>query len=83
MRVQTRDSCVIQLCITCDIYQLLDDNLGTEGVSLDISKAFDKIWDEDLLYKLNQNVRSVNFLNFITDFLYRRKQICLNRQFSS
>ena len=38
------DSCINQLlCITHDIYQLLDYGLETTGIFLDISKAFDKV----------------------------------------
>ena len=66
------DSCINQLLfITHDIYQSLDDGLETNGVFLDISKAFDKVWHEGLLLKLKQND---NLLNVITDFLYQRKQ---------
>ena len=64
-----------------DIYQSLDDDLETRGIFLDISKAFDKVWHEDLLFKLKQNGISVNLLNVITDFLYQRKQrVVLNGQ---
>ena len=73
------DSCINQLlCITHDIYQSLDDGLETRGVFLDISKAFDKVWHEGLLFKLKQNVISGNLLNVITDFLYQRKQRVLS-----
>ena len=69
------DSCISQvLCITHDIYQSLDDGLETRAAFLDISKAFDKVWHEDLLLKLKQNGISGNPLNVITDFLYQRKQ---------
>ena len=69
------DSCISQLlCITHDIYQSLDDGLATRGVFLDLSKAFDKVWHEGLLFKLKQNGVSGNLLNVITDFLYQRKQ---------
>ena len=79
------DSCINQLlCITHDIYQSLDDGLETRGVFLDISKAFDKVWHEGLLFKLKQNGISGNLLNVITDFLYQRKQrVVLNGQHSS
>ena len=70
--------------ITHNIYQSHDDGLETRGVFLDISKAFDKIWHEGLLFKFKQNGISGNLLNVITDFLYQRKQrIVLNRQHSS
>ena len=79
------DSCISQLlCITHDIYQSLDDGLETRAVFLDISKAFDKVWHEGLLFKLKQNGISGNLLNVITDFLYQRKQrVVLNGQHSS
>ena len=69
------DSCINQLlCITHDIYQSLDDGLETRGVLLDISKAFDKVWHEGLLFELKQISISGNLLSVITDFLYQRKQ---------
>ena len=84
IRVQTRGLINQLLCITHDIYQSLDDGLETRAVFLDISKAFDKVWHEGLLFKLKQNGISGNLLNVITDFLYQRKQrVVLNGQHSS
>ena len=79
------DSCISQLlCITHDIYQSPDDGLETRAVFLDISKAFDKVWHEGLLFKLKLNGISGNLLNVITDFLYQIKQkVVLNGQHSS
>ena len=79
------DSCINQLlCITHDIYQYFDGGLGTRAVFLDISKAFDKVWHEGLLYKLKQNSRSGNLLNIVKDFLSLRKQrVVLNGQYST
>ena len=79
------DSCISQLfCITHDIYQSLNDGLEARAVFFDISKAFDKVWHEDLLFKLKQSGISGNLLNVITDFLYQRKQrVVLNGQHSS
>ena len=49
-----------------------------------ISKAYDKVWHEDLLFKLKQNGISGNLLNVINDCLYQRKQrVVLNGQHSS
>ena len=36
---------------------------------LDISKAFDKVWYQGILYKLKQNDISGNLLETLTDFL--------------
>ena len=79
------DSCIDQLlCITHDIYQSLDGGPQARGVFLDISKAFDKVWHEGLLFKLKQNGISGNLLNVITNFLCQRKQrVVLNGQHSS
>ena len=47
------DSCIIQLvAITHDIFKAFDDGLEMRGVFLDISKAFNKVWHEGLIYKL-------------------------------
>ena len=79
------DSCISQLlCITRDIYKSLDDGLETRAAFLDISKAFDKVWHEGLLFKLKKNGISGNLLNLITNFLHQRKQrVVLNGQHSS
>ena len=78
------DSCFNQLlCITHDIHQSLDDELETRGIFLDISKAFDKIWYEGLLFKLKQNGISGNLLDVITESLYQKKErVILNGQHS-
>ena len=69
------DSCISQLlCITHNIYQSLDDGLETGAVFLDISKAFDQVCHEALLFKWKQNGILGNLLNAITDFLYQRKK---------
>ena len=53
------------------------------GVFLDISKAFDKVWHEGLLLKLNQNGIFGNLLKLLRDFLsYRKQQVVLNGQHS-
>ena len=50
------DSCANQLLfIIHNIYQLLEDGFKTRRVFIDISKAFDKVWHEGLLYKLKQD----------------------------
>ena len=79
------DSCINQLLfITHEIYKYFDDGYEVRGVLLDISKAFDKVWHNGLIYKLKQNGVSGNLLNLIIDFLDARKQRgILNGQYSS
>ena len=79
------DSCTFQLLsIVHEIYQSFDDSYEVRGVFLDISKAFDKVWHEGLIYKLEQNGISGNLLLLLTDFLKNRKQrVVLNGQVSS
>ena len=79
------DSCVNQLLsITHEIYHSLDNGLEVRGVFLDISKAFDKVWHERLILKLNQYGISENLLRLIKCFLKHRKQrVALNGQTSS
>ena len=79
------DSCINQLLsITHEIYKFFDDVYEVRGVFLDISKAFDKVWHNGLIYKLKQNGVSGNLFNLIIDFLDARKQrVVLNGQYSS
>ena len=54
------------------------------GVFLDISKAFDRVWLEGLLFNLRQNGISGELITLIKDFLSCRKQrVVLNGQHSS
>ena len=47
-----RDSCINQLIyVTNDIWNLLNEGLEG-GAFLDISKPFDKVWQEGLIYNL-------------------------------
>ena len=57
--------------------------LEVRSVFLDISKAFDKVWHDGIIYKLTQNGISGNLLNLLEDFLKERKQrVVLNGQVS-
>ena len=68
------DSCINQLLsITHEIYKSFDDGLEVRGVFLDISKAFDKVWHEGLIFKLKQNGISGDLLQILSDFLSNRK----------
>ena len=66
---KTGDSCINQLIsITHEIYKSFNDRYEVQGVFLDISKAFDKVWHQGLHYKLRQNGISGELLNILTDF---------------
>ena len=39
------------------------------GVLLDISKAFDKVWPEGIIFKIKQNGISSKLLIVLSDFL--------------
>ena len=55
------DSCVNQLlAITDEICKSFDDGFEVRGVFQDISKAFDKVWYEGLIFKLKENGISGN-----------------------
>ena len=68
------DSCIYQLlAIRHDIFLSFDSgpSLETRGVFLDVSKAFDRIWHDGLLFKLKENG---NLLELIKSFLSDRVQ---------
>ena len=82
---KTGDSCVNQLLsLTHEIYKSFDDGLDVRSVFLDISKALDKVWHEDIIFKLKQNGISGELLNLLCDFLRNRKQrVVLNGHVST
>ena len=81
------DSTVNQLIsITHTIFKAFDCNppLDVRSVYLDISKAFDRVWHDGLIYKLKRCGVSGNLLALINNFLKDRKQrTVLNGQSSS
>ena len=71
------DGCVNQLLyLVSEIYESFEcqNNLEVRAVFLDISKAFDKVWHEGLIFKLKQNGIRGNLLNFFISYLNGRKQ---------
>ena len=53
------------------------------AVALDISKAFDKVWHEGLLLKLEKCGISGKLLSWLTSYLSGRKQrVCINGSYS-
>ena len=81
------DSCINQLlAITHEIFEAFDCNPSLEVRSdfLDISKAFDKVWHEGLLYKLKSMGISEELFKLLGNYLSGRFQrILLNGQTSS
>ena len=59
-----------------EIHQAFDstESLEVRAVFLDISKAFDKVWHEGLIFKLEQNDVSDNMLKLFQNYLSNRKQ---------
>ena len=69
------DSCISQLlAITHEIYSNFDaiPSLETRGVFLDISKSFDRVWHEGLLFKLKSYGINGPPLTLIKSFLSNR-----------
>ena len=71
------DSTINQLIsITHQIFKGFDEvpSKETRAVFLDLSKAFDRVWHEGLIYKLQCNGISGDLLTLLKDFLHNRKQ---------
>ena len=69
------DSCINQIVsITHEIYSAFDCNpsLEVRGVFLDLSKAFDKVWHDGLIYKLKSLGISGSLLKLIQNYLDNR-----------
>ena len=84
-RFQHGDSCINQLLsITHRIFSSFDNGLEVRSIFLDISKAFDKVWHEGLIFKLKQNGIFGELAHILSDFLSTKKQgVVLNGQKSS
>ena len=84
---QPNDPCINQLLsITHKISTSFDNGLEVRSVFLDISKAFDKVWHEGLIFKFKKkkNCISGELLQILSNFLSNRKQrVVLNGQNSS
>ena len=56
------------------IHVTFDEGYEVRAVFLDILKAFDKVWHDGLIFKLEQNRISGKLLRLIKDFLSEKKQ---------
>ena len=83
---RSNDSCVNQLLsIVHNLYKGFDayPTLETRGVFLDMSKAFDKVWHQGLIFKLKSVGVLDSPLNLIQSFLsHRFQRVLLNGQTS-
>ena len=69
------DSCINQLVlITHEIYSAFDCNISLDvrGVFLDLSKTFDKVWQDGLIYELKSLGISESLLKLIQNYLDNR-----------
>ena len=62
------------LAILDNIYQGFDEHMDSIFVSLDISKAFDRVWHEGLLFKLKQNGITGSLHAWFASYLSQRRQ---------
>jgi hypothetical protein len=69
------DSTVRQLLsITHEIHKSFDRNLEVRAAFLDISRAFDKVWADGLMFKLKRIGIGGDMINILTSFMANRKQ---------
>ena len=74
------DSVTNQLiCLVDSIHSSLDINLDVRSIFLDMSKAFDKVWHERFIFKLNQHVINGKLLYLLKTYLENwLQQVVLN-----
>ena len=62
------------LLITTIIFESFENYDETRAVFLDISKAFDKVWNDGLIFKLKCNGLTCPLVNFFNNYLSNRQQ---------
>ena len=81
------DSCINQIiCITQEIYRAFNcsPSLEVRSIFLDLSRAFDKVWHQGLLFKLESFGIRGKLLNLLENYFSNRFQrVLLNDQESS
>ena len=80
------DSCIVQLLsIIHEIQTAFDENttVDVRGVFFDLSKAFDKVWHDGIIFKLKAYVVEGELLFLLKNYLENREQrVVLNGQTS-
>ena len=80
------DSCIAQsLSIIHEIQTAFDENLTVDvrGIFLDLSKAFDKVWHDGIIFKLKAYGVEGELLSLLKNYLENREQrVVLNGQTS-
>ena len=73
------------LYLVNEIHKAFEDpqSLEVRAVFLDISKAFDKVWHEGLIFKLKRNGVSDSLLKLFVNYLHNRKQRVVLNGFQS
>ena len=61
------------LPITYEVYKFFHGEYEVRGFVLDISKRFDKVWLNGLIFKLKQNGISGNLMNLIISWILEYK----------
>ena len=76
------DSAINQLLSNItEIYESFEKYDEVRAVFLDISKAFDKVWHEGLIFKVERSGIQGQLINLLKDYLVGRKQrVVLNGQ---
>ena len=68
------DSCINQLLsVSYEIYKAFNDGFEVRSTFLDISKAFDKVWHQGVIFKLRDNGILDDVLKILSDFLCNQK----------
>lgn len=74
----------LMIDITHKIYKSIDEGKDMCCVFLDVSKAFDKVWHEGLIFKLKQFGVAASILDWFIDYLSNRSQnVLINGKSSS
>ncbi len=74
------DSTINQLISICNLlYKGLDNGDDVIGVFVDLTKAFDKVWHKELIFKIEKYGIKGTLLKWLTFYLtYRKQKVAIN-----